>query len=179
MGALLALIPRSVLALALAATLALLGAQSWRLGRSDAALTTLQATVAAERQQAADAAAQASERRRLDERRITQAQTEGSNHANQDRAVARPAAVAAAVAGGGLRVAIDAVADHGRAIAEDPAAARQCQAAGAANAVLAELLGQCADRRIDLARYADETRAAGIECVGRYDPLTTASTGAQ
>lgn len=173
MGALLAMIPRSVLALALAAALALLGAQSWRLGRSDAALTTLQAAVATERQQAADAAAQASERRRLDERRITQAQTEGSNHAEQFRAIARPAAVAAVAAGGGLRVTLDATAAAGRAVAGDPAAAGQCQAAGAATAVLADLLGQCADRRIELARYADEARAAGVECVGRYDPLTT------
>ena len=166
MGALLAMISRSVLALALAAALALLGAQSWRLGRSDAALTTLQAAVATERQQA-------SERRRLDERRITQAQTEGSNHAGQFRAIARPAAVAAVAAGGGLRVTLDATAAAGRAVAGDPAAAGQCQAAGAATAVLADLLGQCADRRIELARYADEARAAGVECVGRYDPLTT------
>ena len=43
-------------------------------------------------------------------------------------------------------------------------AAGECQAAHAAAAVLHQLLGQCAERRRELAEYADQAAAAGRTC---------------
>jgi hypothetical protein len=78
----------------------------------------------------------------------------------------------AAAADRSLRDETARIAARGRAAAADPAIAADSQAAGAAAALLADLLGQCSQRRTDLALYADRARNAGDACQQSYDALT-------
>lgn len=80
--------------------------------------------------------------------------------------------VRAAAADSGLRNETARLAARGRAAAGDPALAADRQAAGATEAVLAELLGRCSERRRELAGYADSARIAGETCERAYDALT-------
>lgn len=56
--------------------------------------------------------------------------------------------------------------------ASDPAATFAGKTAAEAVSVLADLLGQCSERRAELARYADDARSAGELCERSYDALT-------
>ena len=89
---------------------------------------------------------------------------------------AQAAAARAAAVAGSVRSETDRLAARGRAAAADPALGPEGQAAGAAAAVLAELLGRCSDRRRELAGYADQARIAGEACVGAYEALTPDTT---
>lgn len=60
----------------------------------------------------------------------------------------------------------------GAANAASAPASASSQAAGASSAVLAELLGQCGKRVLELGEYADAAAGAGAACERSYDALT-------
>lgn len=55
--------------------------------------------------------------------------------------------------------------------AQDSAAPEECRAAAQAGAVCADLLGQCSERRRELALFAEQSASAGAVCVGSYRAL--------
>ena len=77
----------------------------------------------------------------------------------------------AAAAGRGLQQQLAAA--RARYAVAAPGAAGECQAASAAVAVLADLLGRCSERRRELARFADESYAAGRVCERLADSEVT------
>lgn len=162
---------RGYIALVVVALLALAG---WRLHHMgyESGQAEVQARWDAERAVNTKAALDAVAKNRATEDKRNTKQAEVTNDIETKRRIpARAAAVAAAAVGGGLRHAAAPVAALGRAAAEDPTASAECKAAGAANAVLTELLIVSAERRIELARHADTAGDNGAECVGRYDAL--------
>ena len=162
---------RGYIALVVVALLALMG---WRLHHMgyESGQAEVQARWDAERAVNTKAALDAVAKNRATEDKRNTKQAEVTNDIEtKRRAPARAAAVAAAAVGGGLRHAAEPVAALGRAAAEDPTATGECKAAGGAVSVLAELLIIGAERRIELARYADEVVAPAAECIGRYDAL--------
>ena len=63
------------------------------------------------------------------------------------------------------RAAFDALRAH------DSTASEECRAAAQAGAVCADLLGQCSERRRELALFAEKSASAGAVCVGSYRAL--------
>lgn len=85
---------------------------------------------------------------------------------------ARAAAGRAAAAHDGLRDELADLASRARAAAADPTAAAEREAAAQSAAVLADLLGQCSERRRELAAFADAAHIAGSTCQRSYEALT-------
>lgn len=85
---------------------------------------------------------------------------------------ARAAAGRAAAAHDSLRDELADLAGRARAAAADPAAAAEREAASQAAAVLADLLGQCSERRRELAAFADAAHIAGDTCRRSYEALS-------
>lgn len=81
------------------------------------------------------------------------------------------AARRAAVADISLRSELARLANRARAASADPAAVAEREAALAAVPVLTEMLGQCSERRTELARFADDAHLAGLTCQRAYDSL--------
>ena len=92
---------------------------------------------------------------------------------NLARLDVQAAARRAAVADNSLRGALARAASRARAASADTAATEEREAALAAVPVLTELLGRCSERRLELARFADDARVAGQTCERAYDALTT------
>ncbi len=164
---LIAVIAAAATAIALSAAIV----QTVRLSAAAREVVSLRTTLADERLQAAEDHAKAIEAARLTEYRRTIKQNEATAHAEAARAIHRVDADRAAVAGDGLRGALAAHATRGGAIASDPQAAADCQAAGSSAALLADLFGQCSSRHLELARFADAAHTAGSECADWYDAL--------
>jgi hypothetical protein len=57
-------------------------------------------------------------------------------------------------------------------IQNDPGASPSCKAAAATASVCSVMLGQCSDRRRELADFAERSASAGELCVGAYQALT-------
>lgn len=98
------------------------------------------------------------------------AQQEVANAAQRQAKQAAADAASASAAAGRLRAYADKLA--ARAAACDPAAAGVGQAASAPAVVLADMLSRLEEAGRQLAAESDRRRAAGEECVGRYDALT-------
>lgn len=171
----LALIPRELLALALAVVLAagLYTGHRLTLAQRDAARQA--AAIATERAALAAAAASASEHARTVEaqRAADIAQAQEAHHARTQTLAADAAAARAAA--DRLRVSLDIAARTIRATgraASDPGAASGGPSAGADPGMPAELLGRCVERVRVLAEHADASHAAGTLCERSFDALT-------
>jgi len=55
----------------------------------------------------------------------------------------------------------------------DPGTSESCKAAAATGAVCADLLGQCSDRRRELAAFAESSARAGDLCVRTYEAVSS------
>jgi len=66
----------------------------------------------------------------------------------------------------------------GGAAAADPAAAAGGETTAGPGLVLADLLGRCGARLVELAEHADRSRAAGAACELAYDALRSGWSGA-
>jgi hypothetical protein len=98
------------------------------------------------------------------------------NQLAQDRKLAQARADAGRndAAAGQLRAQLADTARQWRDALDHPATGRECEAAGDAISVLADVLGR-ADRRAGvLAAYADAAHAAGLKCEADYQALTPA-----
>jgi hypothetical protein len=105
--------------------------------------------------------------RRLD------AQKEAQDAHDKEKRRYEAAVVAAADAAAGMRDTIDNLEHLARGAARDSAAGQQCQAAGAAGGMLAQL-SRGADALAELyAKQADASRRAGEHCALDYDALST------
>ena len=160
-GALLTLIPRSVLAGLLVIALAGAGWQSVRLHAAEHDLRDLQLALA-------QAQAEAERVARAEETRRAAAITEVQTHARRQIARAQADAAGARAAADSLR---QRAAEYASAAACDPAAATGGDAAPGPGLVLADLLGRAADRAVELAAAADQARAAGDACQRAYNAL--------
>lgn len=180
----LALIPRELLALALAAVLAwgaVLGHQrnvaQRDVARAGQALAQTQAQIERERATAAAIAASASEHaRQVEQARAESIRQAQETHNAQARTLAADADRARGAADR-LQHALNIAAHTLRATgggAGNPATATGGPAASADPGVLPDVLGRCVERVRVLAEHADTTRAAGQLCERSYDALTSA-----
>lgn len=108
---------------------------------------------------------------RTEETRRADRLQEALDAAHKERLAVEADARRAVSADVSLRGELSRLASRARAAAQDSAAAAEREAAIAAVPVLTEMLGQCSERRTELARYADEARAAGQLCERAYDSL--------
>ncbi len=172
MNALIAAIPKPVLALLAAVLAALLIAQTLVAQRTAGQLADARAAHATDRATWAEASASSAARERAKEQAWAATNQDITNaylHLASQLAADRAAADAA-----GLRLhqAARAAARTCRGSA-DPATAGDSPATGDAGFLLAELF-EAADRRAgELAAFAELAHAAGRECEQRYDALTT------
>lgn len=172
MSAILAAIPKPVLALAAAVLAVLLAGQTFVAQRTATKLAEAREAHAQDRAAWADAAAssQAAERAREQAWTATNKDiTDAYLHLAQQLAADRAAADAAGVRLHGAARATAARACPGR---QDPATAGDGQAAGDAGFLLAQLFEAADQRAGELAAFADRAHAAGRECEQRYDALT-------
>lgn len=164
----LALIPRELLALALAAVLAWGLVTGHRLALAQRDLAKAQATLATERAQAAESLAAATTRALAAERGMQAAidAAKELDHAWTEKA--RAADARAAAAADRLRDVTTIAARTSRTLgagSADPRLATGSETAARA----AELLGTCAARYRELAADADRADLAGRRCEARYD----------
>lgn len=155
----------------------LLAALGWQWGRAEHAgrqadtyqteRDTALAQVDAERKARAEEAAE----RRIEQARAKRLQ-ENLDAEHLARLDNEAAARRAAAADASLRSELARLANRARAASADPAAAAEREAALAAVPVLTEMLGQCSERRTELARFADDAHLAGLTCQRAYDSLT-------
>lgn len=115
--------------------------------------------------------AQATRNAQETQRRL-KAQKEAQDAHQKELDRARAAAGRADTAAGELREQVDRLAAAARAGACNPAAAGNGAAAGDPIGVLADVLRRADERAGVLARFGDESRAAGAECERQYDALT-------
>lgn len=157
---------------ALVLALVAVGTQTVRLGREQRARSQLATEFAEAKALAVTAALEASQRyRALEARWATDLKGISDDAAKQTEA-ARLAADAAADAGRRLRGQLAALAASCRRPAADSAAAAGGASAPAAADLLADVqrrLDEAADRT---ARFADDSRIAGLTCERSYDSLT-------
>lgn len=164
---------RWLVLLGLAAALAV-GYAGWTHHQRDIGRTEVRAEWAAERarQVAVDQAATVANAKET-QRRLER-QKENQDAQDKELAAARADAGRNLAAADQLRNDNAAAAQRWRAALDHSAAGSDCQAAGDAIGVLADVLGR-ADRRAGiLASYADAARAAGLKCERDYDALTPA-----
>lgn len=171
----LALIPRELLALALAAVLAWGAVIGHRLTLAQRDNARQAAAIATERAALAAAAASASEHaRRVEAQRTADIATAQEAHRARSQTLAADAAAARAAADR-LRASLDIAARTLRATGSasaHPGAASGSTSAGADPGMPAELLGRCVERVRVLAEHADASRAAGQLCERSFDALT-------
>lgn len=169
------LIPRwlllSLLAVVVAAPWVAWVACRLDLAQAHLRLAQLQAVIATERAQDADAGRLATERYRAAELRTAAAGQEITNATIQASQMAGRAAVRAADSGAGLRKRAAAVAARCGGAAEHPAAATDSASAASSCAVLADVLGQVEAAGRGMAETADARGIAGTDCERRYDAL--------
>lgn len=172
MNALLAAIPKPVLALLAVVLAALLAAQTFVAQRTAGKLADARAAHAADRATWVEASASSAARERAREQAWASANqdiTDAYLHLASQLAADRAAADAA-----GLRL-HQAARSAARACrgGADPAAAGDGTTAGDAGFLLAQLFEAADQRAGELAAFADRAHAAGSECQRRYDALTT------
>lgn len=135
-------------------------------------IATLKQEHAQERERLAAAQTKAVEAARTEERRTNfrRQETLDADHLHQQAVTAalRRADAAARSLRDQLavtRAAFDALTAH------DSAASEECRAAAQAGAMCTNLLGQCSERRRELALFAERSASAGQVCVGAYSAL--------
>lgn len=101
--------------------------------------------------------------------RITHRIQEAQDAEHLKRKEAESSARRAAAAAVSLRAELDATREHVAGLDWQLASSRET--ARATVAVLTELLGQCSERRAELARFADEAASAGRLCERSFDAL--------
>lgn len=109
-----------------------------------------------------------------EQRRQTAANEVGSNARQESAAVAADVAGADG-AGQRLREAADNLAARASCTPGDPGAASRGETATRAAMVLSDLLKKADRRAGELAKFADESRIAGLACERTYDSLTRAT----
>ena len=165
----------SLVRVLLAMLLAALAWGAWaeiRCARLKADIEVIQHSFAKQREQLATAQTKAVEQARADERRTNfrRQETLDADHLHQQAvqtALRRSDAAARSLRDqlAVTRSAFDALR------AQDSAAPEECRAAAQAGAVCADLLGQCSERRRELALFAEQSASAGAVCVGSYRAL--------
>lgn len=160
------------LAALLVLALAMAGYQSHRANRAELALADKVAELADAKTAAAEAQAKQITENRSKESTWRTNQAEAVHAEVLKTQAARAAAARDSAAARSLHSELARVAARGRAAAADPSASADGQAAATASAVLADLLGQCSQRRSELASYADSARIAGETCQRSYEALT-------
>lgn len=131
-----------------------------------------EAELAQVKEAAATAQALQADRHALETARRIKVQSEVINAEVLRTQEARAAAGRAAAAHDSLLDELADLAGRARAAAADPSAAAEREAAAQATAVLADLLGQCSERRRELAAFADAAHIAGNTCQRSYEALT-------
>ena len=142
------------------------------LAKGRAEVAELRAQWTAERQAEQQAALDAVQATRVEERRRADEQERIAHDADLAASAARSDAVRAASAGAGLRVRAAAVAADCRPAPVNPAASAPGPAASAPGDLLADVLGRIADAAGQLAAVADQRGAAGTACERAYRALT-------
>jgi hypothetical protein len=161
------------LALALAMVTGALGWQTVRLSKEQTAHQTTVATFAKLRETQANEAKSAAEAARTEEHRRIFALEGVIREQTKVAASARADADAAAVALKRLR---DKAASFATAAGQTPAGATTAPTSPPTDnttVVLADVLGSLGQRAVDLGKYADEARSAGLACEASYDTLRT------
>lgn len=104
-----------------------------------------------------------------DTRRVIQEALDVENAKRTAAEAARRKSDAVAV---GLRNQLQATRTELADLQADPATSERCKAAAATGAVCTDLLGQCSERRRELAAFAESSSRAGDLCVRTYQALT-------
>lgn len=135
-------------------------------------IATLKQERAQEREQLAAAQTVAVEKARTEERRTNfrRQETLDANHLHQQAVTAALRRSDAAARSLRDELAVTRAAFTAL-VAHDSAASEECRAAAQAGAVCADLLGQCSERRRELALFAEQSASAGQVCVGSYRAL--------
>lgn len=135
-------------------------------------LATLGQQHAKQREQLATAQTQAVEQARTEERRTNfrRQETLDADHLHQQAVQAALRRSDAAARSLRDQLAVTRAAFTAL-VAHDSAASEECRAAAQAGAVCTDLLGQCSERRRELALFAEGSASAGAVCVGSYRAL--------
>lgn len=163
--------PRAWIALAFAAVLAFAGLQTMRLAHAHAQYAQLEAEIAGERARAAEAARIAEQEAREEEQRREKRKQEIVDEAEGRTEIARAAASDAERAAAGLRERLAAFTAAVRRTTKDSEPPKAGETASDPIGVLALMLERVDRRAGILARFADESRIAGLACETYADTL--------
>jgi len=163
--------PKVWIALAFAAVLAFAGVQTMRLNHAHQQYAELEAQIAQERAKASEAARIAEQEARDEEQRREQRRQEIIDEAEGQTELAKAAASDAERAAAGLRSQLAAFTAAVRRTTKDSEPPKAGEAASDPIGVLA-LMFERIDRRAGvIARFADESRIAGLACEAYADSL--------
>lgn len=140
--------------------------------QADAEIAKIVARYEGEKRAAAEKFAKDVEKVRKEERDTQRLIQEAQNAEVKKREAAEAARRRADVNARSLRDDLQATRAELDALKNDPFAPPRCQAAAAAGAMCADLLGRCSDRRRELAEFAESSARAGELCVRSYEALT-------
>lgn len=139
---------------------------------AEAEIAKLNAVHAAEKTKRAEQHAEDIERVRTEERNTQRKIQEALDAENAKRTAAEAARRKSDAAAVGLRNQLQATRTELADLQADPSTSERCQAAAATGAVCTDLLGQCSERRRELAAFAESSARAGDLCVRTYQALT-------